>query len=149
MKQDRGLDSIRQATRLSKEDKAAILNRRPRPTTYTDLAFFLFGGLSCFVVTYCMMSQVHFWHETYGGKGYLIMIFAANLGGFSAFLFYKPLFANMKKKSVLLALPVVNWVIILILVLTGEHIAIDSPLKLVINVVGNYIFCFFLFLFMY
>ena len=126
--------------RISKKDFQALLEGKTRPTTITDIVFFLFGGLGCFVLTYSIMSNIHFWHDRFGNTGYLAMVFSSNVGGIIAFLFYKRIFYNVKKKYILLALPTVNWIINLILVLDGEYIALDSPWKMLINVVANFTF---------
>ena len=41
------------------------------PSNALELVLYLCGGLSCFMLTYCMMSLVHFWKDTYGTTGYI------------------------------------------------------------------------------
>lgn len=116
-----------------------IIEEKKRLTSSVDLLFFLFAGLATFVNTYSLMGMVHFWIDSYGSFGFLMMIFMSNMGGFSAFLFYKRFFGHFKFRSVLLVVPTYVFLMVSLLVFAGQYIEGKSnPFKWIINLFVNY-----------
>ena len=124
---------------IAKKAKDFGITDKKRKTTSVDLMFFLLAGLATFVNTYSLMGMVHYWVDSYGGFGFLMMIFMSNVGGFSAFLFYKRLFGHVAQRTILLIVPAYVFTMVTILVLTGKFIeGQTNVLKIIINMFVNY-----------
>ena len=103
-----------------------------------ELAFYLCGGITCFMGVYCAMSLVNYWKDTYGATGYIEMVFFSNVGGFTAFLIYKRVFTNINTQTVLLIVPWINLGLNSLVILAGKWIPDQrSPIKIIISGVAN------------
>lgn len=136
-------------TSSTQQTSTKIDEENPK-STRLELAFYASGGFCCFVVMYCMMSISSYNEQVYGSKGYLAMVFAANLGGISAFLFTKKLMSKLSKLYALILLPTFNFLVILMLVVVGKYVQDqDSFIKIGCNLFGNYTFGVSLFVLRY